>query len=146
MDILSKLIRLLLISIVIFLLAYCFRTKFAHAEGNSFASRTLILTPDGKIPIEELYSDDLANEILRDRVMGYNFVTHQTEVYTVNEIKPISSLSYYVINNQTKIAGTNFVYISTPDNLQIIKAYQLRTGDKLIGQSGSNIVVRILIT
>ena len=79
MILLSKLAKYLLIGTAIFLLAYCFNTQLAYAEGNSFAPGTLILTPKGNVPIENLHSGD--------RVIGYNFSTHQTEVNKIKETK-----------------------------------------------------------
>lgn len=114
---LSKLAKFLLIGTAIFLLAYCFNTQLAYAEGNSFAPGTLILTPKGNVPIEDLHSGD--------RVVGYNFSTHQTEVNKIEEIKIKSSLSYYLINNQTKTTGTDFVYINTSSNPKIVRVKRI---------------------
>ncbi len=125
MLILGKLTKLLLI----FLLAYCFKMNPAYATGNSLDSGTLILTPKGNVAIEDLHSGD--------RVIGYNFSTHQTELNTISEIKQDSSLSYYLINNQTKIAGTYFVYLNNYNNPKLVRVNQLKYFDKLIGQNHS---------
>lgn len=133
MFILSKLTKLLVIGIAAFFLIYCFNINPAYAEGNSLAQGTLILTPDDYVSIEELHSGD--------RVVGYNFYTHQEEVNVISEIQSKTSLSYYLINDKTRITGTHFVYVKTSNNPKIVKVTQLRYRDRLIGQNHSFSVV-----
>lgn len=123
MSFLNKLAKFLLISIIVFL-AYLFNTDSAYAEGNNLAPGTLILTPKGNVPIETLHSGD--------RVVGYNFSTHQEEINTIKSTQLKSSLSYYLINHQTKISGTQLVYVNSP---KIVRVSKLRDRDRLIGQN-----------
>lgn len=92
----------LLSVIVVSLVTFCLNTNPAHANNNSFASGTLILTPNGNVPIE--------NICLGDRIIGYNFDNHQQVINTIKTIKK-TSLGYYIINNRFKVAGTNFIYL-----------------------------------
>ena len=127
-------IKFLLINIIIFVVVCCININPAYAENNSFAPETLILTPNGNIPIEDLHSGD--------RVIGYNFETHQEEIHHVKDIQPSSSLSYYLINNQTKISGNNYVYVKVHDNPIVKKVYRLKDKDKLIGQNSRDYSVK----
>ena len=129
----SKLAKFLIIGTTTFLLAYFSNINPAYAERNGLASGTLILTPKGNIPIEELHPGD--------RVIGYNFSAHQTEINILSEIRPKSSFSYYLINNQTQIKGTNLVYIKTPTSPKIVRVYQLQVHDKLIRKNFKNYTI-----
>ena len=103
MMILSKLSKFCLISICLLLIC-SLNINSAYAEGNNVAPGTLILTPNGNVAIEELQSGDL--------VIGYDFSAHKKITNTINTIDKISSLSYYLIRDKTKISGTNFIYIN----------------------------------
>lgn len=78
-------ILIVLATITIF---YCFKINLAYADGNILAPGTLISTPKGNVPIEELHSGE--------RVEAYDFVTHQNHINTVHSIENISSLSSYL--------------------------------------------------
>ena len=127
MRILAKIVKFSLLNTITLLLVCFININSAYAENNSFAPGTLILTSNGNIPIEELHSGD--------RVVGYNFETHQEEINHVQDIREISSLSYYLINNQTKITGTNYVYIKIANNPIIERVGQVKITDKLFGQN-----------
>lgn len=124
---LSKTVNCLLINIIALFLVSCLNIHSAYAENNSFAPGTLILTPNGNVPIEELHSGD--------RVIGYDFETHQEEIRHVKDIRENSSLSYYLINDKTKITGTHYVYVKTLNNPIIKRVQQLKVVARLFGQN-----------
>ena len=124
----------ILISNIIILITVCFYNIYpAYAQNNSLALGTLIVTSNGNIAIEKLHSGD--------RIVGYNFATHQQQTNHIKEISYTSSLSYYLINNEIKITGTSYVYVKTSNNPKIIRVYQIKEQDRLIGQNYQNYVV-----
>ncbi len=127
MCVVRKIINFLFINIIATFAFYCLNIYPVYAASNSLASETLILTPNGNIPIEELHSGDL--------VIGYNFETHQEEIHHVKDIRQSRSLSYYLINDQTKVTGTHYIYVKTPNNPKIERVQQLKVKDRLFGQN-----------
>lgn len=107
-------------------ITWCFKTNLADADGNILASGTLISTHKGNIPLEKLHSGD--------RVNAYDFVNHQNKINIIHSIENISSYSYYLINQEIKISGTDFVYIKTHGNLKIVRVGQLKPGDLLVAK------------
>ena len=125
MYIFNKLTRLLVVNVVIYL-AFAFSTinpAYATNIISGFTAGTVIATPDGDVPVEELQPGD--------RVIGYNFETHRSAENTVRKIRQKSSLSYYLINDKTQLTGTNLVYVVTAIKPKLIRLQQLKPRDKL---------------
>lgn len=95
----------------------------ANVTGG-LAAGTMISTSDGDVPVEELQTGD--------RIIGYNFATHQTEENIVEAIEQKTSLSYYLINEKTRIAGTTLLYAKATDNPKLIRLQQLKPTNKLL--------------
>ncbi len=136
MSFLNGLIKSVVISLLVFLFSSCLIVDPANAKSitGSFGAGTMIATPDGNVVIEDLQ--------LGDRVIGYNFKTHQNEENIVEQIKQKSSLSYYLIDNKTKITCGNLLYIATDTNPKIIGLQQLKLGNKLFSQNHSLIAIQ----
>lgn len=125
MYIFKKLTRLLTVSVVVYL-TFTFLTiypAYARNIASGFTTDTVIATPNGDVPVEKLQPGD--------RVLGYNFETHHSAENTVEEIRQKSSISYYLINDRTKIVGTNLIYVSTLVKPKLIRPQQLKTLDKI---------------
>ena len=135
MDILNRLTRLLVVSIVIYLAFVLLTINPAYASNitSGFAAGTVIATPNENVPVEELQPGD--------RVLGYDFETHHSAENIVREIKQKSSISYYLINDRTKIVGTNLIYVSTLVNPKLIRPHQLKTKDKIFTLKHNSTIV-----
>ncbi|MGV2827492.1 Hint domain-containing protein [Myxosarcina sp. GI1(2024)] len=90
-------------------LSLCLLISFLNIEpaysrggggGGCFSAGTLILTPEGDKPIEQLRSGD--------RVISYHFSTHHQERGTVGKIEIINSPDYYLIQYQRDWTTKNF--------------------------------------
>ena len=138
MNILSRSLKLLVIGLTIFLGAIFWGIDSVYAVNatGGFAAGTMISTANGDVPVEELQSGD--------RVIGYNFTTHQTEENVVEAIEHKTSLSYYSIDEGTKIAGTNLIYAKTSDNLKLIRLQQLKPKNKLLAHDHSYITINFV--
>ena len=123
----------LAIFIGIISILFCLKSNFAYADGSSFAAKTLINTPQGKIAIEKLSPGDL--------VVGYDFTKHQQTINQISSIKTNSSLSYFLINDRVKIAGTQPIYKKTSNNPEIVRVHQLKEGDLLLTQDRQDYLV-----
>lgn len=130
MHLILKTIKFLIINIIVIVVFCCLNASSVYAGNNSLARGTLIATPNGNIPIEELHSGD--------RVIGYNFETHQEEINHVKDIQQSSSLGYYLINNHSKFSGNNYIFIKSYRNPIVKKIYQLNKNDQVIGRNIEN--------
>lgn len=101
--------------------------------GGCFSAGTLISTPEGDKPIEQLLSGD--------RVISYNFSTHHQERGTVGKIEIINSPDYYFINHQTRVTGTHPFYLQKDKRIKLTKVKNLHQGDILIDRDGSLITI-----
>lgn len=133
MCILLNIVKKLLISIISAITFFWLNINYAYASNNIIVQGSSILTSNGKIAVEKLDYDD--------RVISYDFQTHKEKINKIKDIKPNKSLSYYLINNQIKIIGTEYVYVKTPNNTIIKRAYQLKNQDKLLGQKHQDYTV-----
>lgn len=127
-----KVIKLIII-LGISAIAFCININVAYADSNSFAAGTLISTPQGNTPIEELNTGD--------RIIGYKFDSHENKINKISSIEQKSSLSYYLINNKIKTVGTQFVYKKTDDNPEVVRVHQLKEGDRLMAQEHQDYLV-----
>ena len=135
MSVFHRLIKLLVISLSILLFSILLFINPADAKNltSGFGAGTTIATPKGDIPVEELK--------VGDRIIGYNFETHHTEENIIKEINQKPSLSYYLIDNKTKVAGTSFVYVRTAINPQLVRLHQLKIKDKLFTLGQDSIII-----
>ena len=135
MNVFHRLIKLLVISLNIFLFSILLFINPADAKGltGGFGAGTRIATPKGDIPVEELK--------VGDRIIGYNFETHHTEENTVRKIRQKSSLSYYKIDRKTKVLGSSLVYVRTAINPKLVRLHQLKVKDKLFTLKHNSIVI-----
>jgi hypothetical protein len=78
--------RAILVGVVTLLLAFGF-PQLAYARGGCFAAGTGILTPNGYKPVEQIRAGD--------RVLGYNFVTHQKQIETVGAVQTLLAPDFY---------------------------------------------------
>ena len=97
--------------------------------GGCFGDETLILTPDGSQTIKQLHPGD--------RVINYNFSTHDREEGTVGDIEIISSPDYYLINHQTKVTGTHPFYVQTEKGIKLTEVQNLQKGARVINSENS---------
>ncbi len=135
MSFLKGLIKSVVISLFVFLCSSFSIINSANAKNitGGFGTGTMITTPDGNMTIEDLQPGD--------RIIGYNFKAHQNEENIVEQIKRKSSLSYYLINNKTKITGGNLLYIKTHTNPKLVGLQQLKLNHKLFAQNHFSINV-----
>lgn len=77
---------------------FCINADLAYADNNNFASGALISTPQENVAIEKLNPGD--------RIISYDFEKHQNKISKISSIGTKSSFSYYLINDEVKIAGT----------------------------------------
>ena len=126
MEIFDRLPKLLLISLLTVFLFLTFSiTDRANAINitGGFAAGTKIATTNGDVTVENLQ--------VGERVISYNFEIHHRAENTVKKIETKSSLSYYLINNQTKLTGTNLVYIRTLVKPKLVRLQLLKPEDKV---------------
>lgn len=135
MNVFHRLIKILVISLSIFLFSILLFINPANAKNltGGFGAGTKIATPKGDIPVEELK--------VGDRIIGYSFQTHHTEENTIKEINQKSSLSYYLINNKTKVAGTSLVYVRTAIDPQLVRLHQLKVKNKLFTLGQDSMII-----
>lgn len=120
----GKFAKLLGISLAILVL---FTPNFAYARGGCFGEGTIISTPAGDKLIEQLHQGD--------RVIGYNFTTHHSEVGEIGKIQVLPSPDYFVINNTLKVTGTHPFYIQTSTRIDLVEARRLKVGNRLVGEN-----------
>lgn len=130
MNVFSRLIKLLVISTAIIYIFLISQPAYAKNITAGFGAETLISTPKGDVPVENLR--------IGDRVIGYNFATHHVEENIVTKINHRSSVSYFLINHQTKITGTSSVYVKTEENPILRTVQQLKLQDRLFSHDHSS--------
>lgn len=101
--------------------------------GGCFGSGTLILTPEGDRAIEQLHPGD--------RVINYDFSTHQQEIGIVGDIEIISSPDYYLIDHHTQVTGTHPFYLKQGKKIKLTKVQSLKPGDRLLDRENSPITI-----
>ena len=136
MNIFKKLIEIAVISVVFIAISnsLIINSVLANNIPAGFGAGTKISTPTGNIAVENLK--------IGDRVIGYNFKTHQSKENIVSKVSHKSSLSYYLINNKTKITGTSSVFVKTKDNPKLLTVQQLKLQAKLFGQNHTSVSTR----
>jgi|GEM_PF-2100464 len=135
MNIFQKLIKLMGIGLVVFIIFNCLLIPPASANDipAGFGAGTKIATPTVNVAVENLQ--------VGDRVIGYNFETHHQRENTVKEIKQHSSLSYYSIDNRTKIASPNLIYVRTLIAPELVRLNQIKPGNRLLSLKSDSTVV-----
>ena len=108
-------------------------SAFANHIPAGFGAGTKITTPTVNVAVEDLK--------IGDRVIGYNFETHHQQENTVKEIKQHSSLSYYSIDNRTKVASPNLIYVRTLIAPELVRLNQIKPGNKLFSLKSDSTVV-----
>ena len=136
MNIFCKLTKIIIAGLIVFIASnfLIINPVLAKDIHAGFSAGTMITTPTGEVAIENLEKGD--------RVIGYNFDTHDREENIVSEIKHKSSLSYYLINNKTKITGTSYLYVKTKDNPKISTVQQLKLNKKLFSKNHNSVLTR----
>ena len=129
----NKLIRLIFICLIIAVIFVSLPISvLANNIPAGFVAGTKIATPNGNVSIENLEKGD--------RVIGYNFETHRRIENTVKEIKQHSSLGYYLINDKTKFASPNLVYVRTLIAPELVRLNKITPENKLFGNTRSIVV------
>ena len=125
MEIFNRLPKLLLLSLLTIFLFLTFPITDLYAENmtGGFAAGTKIATTNGDVAVENLK--------VGDRVISYNFETHHRAENTVKKIESKSSLSYYLIDDQTKLTGTNLIYAKTLVKPKLVRLQLLKSEDKV---------------
>ncbi|MEL6579376.1 MAG: hypothetical protein AAFQ14_06470 [Cyanobacteria bacterium J06621_12] len=133
MSILSRLIRSIIVSLSALTIfnVLIVAPVFAKDIAPGFAAETMISTPQGDITVENL--------VKGDRIIGYNFETHQFEENIISEIKSKSSLSYYLVNDRTKITGTSSIFVKTQNNPTLSTIQQLKLQEELFSKDHASI-------
>ncbi len=132
-----SLLKLLIITLSFCLFINLFIAEPAYSRGGGgggcFSAETLILTPEGNKPIEQLHSGD--------RVINYNFSTQHQDQGIISKIKILNSPDYYLINHQTKVTGTHPFYLQTEQGIKLTEVQNLHQGDRLINRDNSLITI-----
>jgi len=124
------LLKSIIVSFIAFtVLSYLFvNPVYGASNTGGFGIGTKILTSNGNVPIEELHSGDT--------IVGYNFSTQQTKENLVLNINRQTSLSYFLINNKTKVSGTYLIYAAaTSTRPKILRVQQLQKNNRLIASN-----------
>jgi Pretoxin HINT domain len=132
MKISNNLAKVLKICLVALLLIF-YITAPAYARGGCFANGTKILTPNGDRRIEDLHKND--------RIIGYNFNTHQTEEEDIGGVQVIKSPDYYIIDDKIKVTGTHPFYVQISTGLNLVEVKNLKLGDSILGEHNYSIAI-----
>lgn len=97
--------------------------------GGCFLEGTLIGTPDGDVPIEQLK--------VGDKVLSYNEATKKQEVSTIGGIDVLRRDYYYIINGVISVTAEHPFY--TTKGIKDVK--DLKIGDKLVGRYDAEIEI-----
>ena len=134
MNIFCKLTKLIIAGLIVFIASnfLIINPVFAKDIRAGFGAGTEIATPNGSIAVENLNPGD--------RVIGYNFETHRRRENTVIEIKQKPVLGYYLINDRTKLASPDLIYIRTLVAPELVRLNKVASGNRLFGNKRSIVV------
>ena len=104
--------------------------------GGCFAAGTLISTPQGKIPIEQLHQGD--------EVISYNSSQQKQELGKIGKIEILEADSYFKINNRTFVTETHPFYRKIENEIDLVKVAKLKIGDLLIKENGKTTTIKSL--
>ena len=104
--------------------------------GGCFTAGTLILTPQGKIPIERLHKGD--------QITSYNFSQRQQELGRIGKIEVLETDSYYKLNHQIFVTETHPFYRQIRNKIELVEVAKLEIGDQLINENGTTTKIKSL--